>query len=478
MTGLAQYSIPTTKLYRNDSGNLVDTGLNLGNLAYSSAAWSDFDNDGKLDLMLMGATNNDPNHPTAVIRLFKNTSLTPNSFPTAPGNLQVTYQQDKPVLSWVTGSDTETPASGLSYNMRMGTTSGGIDVISGMSDATGLRKVPAMGPIKGNSWSFDGVTLGTTYYWSVQSIDSAFAGSQWSAENKICLLKVSGYVKEANGQPISGVTITANNGGGVTTTDSNGYYEILLNQGWSGRIVPSKPLYLFDPARLNYTNLQDHLSNQNFTGTPPAWEGIDVGSAGFGYSDVSVGDFNCDGRLDIAAIGSYAETGQLSRTMMVFRNDGDNRFTEKTINTNYYGSLDWGDYDNNGYLDLVYSGAYTLTTTGIYQNNGDENFSLKANPANIWGDVSWADFNNDGRLDLAVTGREGVWPYHYYLKILRNNADSTWTTMNTGYYGYEGALAWADFDNDGDLDLMVSGSSEYNGLGSYSRRTRLYRNDG
>jgi hypothetical protein len=86
-------------------------------------------------------------------------------------------------LSWEAASDDQTPADGLSYNLRVGTSPGSDDVFSGMSDpATGLRHIPAAGNAqKQLSWTLKVPQTGS-YYWSVQAVDTAFAGSSWAAE--------------------------------------------------------------------------------------------------------------------------------------------------------------------------------------------------------------------------------------------------------------------------------------------------------
>jgi hypothetical protein len=78
----------------------------------------------------------------------------------------------------------ETPEAGLSYNLRVGTTSGGNQVFSGMAQADGRRKLPARGVAQpGLSVTEWTLTLpADTYYWSVQAVDTAFAGSAWPAE--------------------------------------------------------------------------------------------------------------------------------------------------------------------------------------------------------------------------------------------------------------------------------------------------------
>ena len=70
----------------------------------------------------------------------------------------------------------------------------------------------------------------------------------------------------------------------------------------------------------------------------------------------------------------------------------------------------WGDYDNDGDLDFFIAGAMRngQSTTKIYQNIGNDRFSdINANLVGLRrGDGQWFDFDDDGDLDLLITGRE------------------------------------------------------------------------
>lgn len=189
---------------------------------------------------------------------------------------------------------------------------------------------------------------------------------------------------------------------------------------------------------------------------------------GRGYRDCSIawGDIDNDGDQDIA-IGGHEGMGP---TLQAYTNLGDGTFSSNRI---YIGpgtlccSIAWADFDNDNDLDLGlggYSGAYQLA---VHVNNGNGTFSSTVEPEDPgygirWGGIAWGDYDNDGDLDLATTGISNQITPNPRLRIYNNNGDGTFNSTEVlvdGTWGvYYGTLAWADFDNDGDLDLAVTGN--------------------
>jgi hypothetical protein len=134
------------------------------------------------------------------------------------------------------------------------------------------------------------------------------------------------------------------------------------------------------------------------------------------------------------------------------------------------GSIIVDDFDNDGFLDVVVSSWDPRVQLRFFHNNGDGTFSDRTREAGLTGILGGAnlvqtDYNNDGFLDILVLrgtwlGKEGRHP----LSLLRNNRDGTFTdvTFDAGlgkvFYPTETA-AWADYDNDGWLDLYVGNES-------------------
>ena len=175
------------KVYRNDGGGtFVDINHSFPPMSgVSVVAWGDYDNDGDLDFLLAGMDY--WTGPTTMI--YRNDGgFSANVPPSSPAELNETVHADSVLLGWHRAIDNETPSPGLTYNLRVGTTPGGIDIVSPMADAVGYRRIVSYGSANlDTTWMIKNLTEGT-YYWSVQAVDNAFAGSPFALEDSFSIV--------------------------------------------------------------------------------------------------------------------------------------------------------------------------------------------------------------------------------------------------------------------------------------------------
>jgi len=124
----------------------------------------------------------------------------------------------------------------------------------------------------------------------------------------------------------------------------------------------------------------------------------------------------------------------------------------------YYGSTALGDYDNDGDLDIFVAG-YTGNGSNIqlYKNEGNLNFTpISTNIAAIGaGTINLIDIDNDNDLDLFTCGQL---EFGVIISRLYENQDGIYNEINRNFVALQVAASdWADFDNDGDQDLIMTG---------------------
>ena len=526
-----------TKIYRNNEDNTftdqTSPSLAVAVGAYAgSVKWGDYDNDHDLDILLTADTGTE----VPVTKIYQNTTTTPNTPPSPPSNLKAVVNGSNVIFSWDKSSDNETPQNGLTYNLVIGTNLGACDILSPVSDInTGKRKIVSMGNAGHcNSKIIKGLPSGK-YYWSVQSIDNNFSGSSF-APTQSFIVQEPQTIKLTN--PESGDTLIAGSISNITYTSigNSGYINLYYsidggitwdtiatnaedNGEWQNWVIPNRPsseckIRISDvdgfPSSVSglFSIVSDEFSEQTFISLP----GIFMGSSTWG-------DYDNDGDLDILLTGSTLDPNN-EFLAKIFQNNGNNTFTEqKSISLTPVGycSAAWGDYDNDGNLDILLTGNGYKSSSKIYHNNGNNTFTEQTSPVQhtlVGGKTGWIDYDNDGNLDIFAAEDKliiyknngaGVFIEQVLIKkdsctfysatwgdydndgdkdvsllgtkdggetnttssvIYRNNGDNTFTEIQIGPGG--GENAWGDYDNDGDLDILIcEGHSSI-----------LYRNNG
>ena len=201
---------------------------------------------------------------------------------------------------------------------------------------------------------------------------------------------------------------------------------------------------------------------------------INAGLTGLHWGDVAWGDYDADGDLDIVITGlDAAGQGQTK----LYKNSGSGSFSEVIgfdIPGTFVGDIAWGDYDADGDLDLLVLG-YTDgdQITNLYKNGGANGFTNSgiSFPALSDGSVSFVDYNNDGFQDILIAGYNNI---TYVAYLYKNNGNNTFSDSGIDFPGaLKSAYEWADYDNDGDMDLFIAG---YDAQGILI--SKLFNNDG
>lgn len=190
-------------------------------------------------------------------------------------------------------------------------------------------------------------------------------------------------------------------------------------------------------------------------------------------------DYDNDGDSDIFVIGTFYNTNKPITSTKLYRNDRHNHFTEVPTNivNVQRGDFDWADYDNDGDKDLFLVGenAVGKPVADLYKNNlGSTYFTLIKTgiPGVIDSSVEWGDYDRDGDQDLLITGETKNGPI---TKIYRNDGHNKFTDIKAHLPGVHfGTAKWADINNDGYLDLIVSGTLK---SGKYITQVFLNKNN-
>ena len=224
--------------------------------------------------------------------------------------------------------------------------------------------------------------------------------------------------------------------------DLDGDLDLLL----TGKIQPDEP----------YTLIYRNDGNGKFTV-------LDVGLPRVSNSDAKWGDYDNDGDLDIALTGRAGSGNYIS---MILRNDGGNMFVDIGANLPglRYSNINWGDYDGDGDLDLLLGGSFANeipSVAQIFRNDGNDVFTnIHAEILGVrQGDLKWGDLDNDGDLDIIMNGihTNEKWIGYIYLNLGNDKFILADSLVSLKY----AQISLGDFDNDNDLDILLSGRYDY-----------------
>ena len=190
-------------------------------------------------------------------------------------------------------------------------------------------------------------------------------------------------------------------------------------------------------------------------------------------------DFNNDGWLDLFVPDAVRwDNAAATPNHLLYQGGNGGQFTKITADPvvtvpGYASDQVWGDFDNDGYVDLFVMGSWSSLNSKnyLFRNTGGGGFiQVLASP--FINDITdsessgASDFDNDGDLDLLISA-------HSRRLLYRNNGNGTFTSITSGPIandtGNSAGFAWGDYDNDGLLDLC---------LATFDQNLHLFHNDG
>jgi len=196
------------------------------------------------------------------------------------------------------------------------------------------------------------------------------------------------------------------------------------------------------------------------------------------FADIRFGDIDGDGSLD--AIFNGGSNGVMGKGIAL--NDGTGIFTRSALDvTQATLSCGFTDFDNNGLLDYYVIGNGTDNTGAIFFQNTDGTFTKDQSSFTglnlLDADVTTVDFNNDGSVDLFISGWDDNAKLRYSAVLLNDGAGKFTALVQPNLIskGY-GSSVWGDVDGDGWLDLLLNGDGGTDGEAS-SDIYRLYKNN-
>jgi hypothetical protein len=549
VTGLDQKANPITRFYLNQGGFgnfTLSNNASIPQYSQSSISWGDANGDGSMDLVISG--NKLVGSSTSIFLNDQGTNT--NKAPSIPQNLTFIDQgQGRVLLQWDASADDHTNPDNLYYNLKLGTK-------PGLSDLRVIQVNPTTDQLQTPNTSLIGSTKyyielpPGAYYWSVQAVDGNYSSSKFAPTQKIVLRYPWQFVNQG-GVVDTRIKPLENPAFAWADVSNTGVFDFLyLGTGSATYDQNNTPVGLYKNLGANFLKLKN-----DSTQTSGGLKGTGFGNSLTGIANAQIKwiDLDNDGKLDLVVAGDDINNGR--GRLSIFRNRGNYKFeniTGTVYNTSALSSpkIEFIDLDNNGFKDFVYTGLddqangvfkfigffkdsttktpagdllgfkttpiknnldVLLTSSGISNVNlavGDLNKDLKPDFAILYDDYNAArkgevymntsdttntitfarsatitlpnlknstldliDYNNDGLLDLALSGTSQSTGQIF--RIYQNKwVDSVAKTIqfvqsNSTILPFEkGQTTWGDINSDGYPDVIFSGTRA--GRGTFS----------
>ncbi|MEG4109920.1 FG-GAP-like repeat-containing protein, partial [Microcoleus sp. S13_C5] len=295
--------------------------------------------------------------------------------------------------------------------------------------------------------------------------------------------------------------------------NNDGRPDLLLNTQGSGSD--------YSIATTLYRNTKPVMYQDRFQDSKAR---LDTGEPLFSTSEIAGAtspgvwaDYDNDGKLDVlikVMESQQTQSGWGRQKAKLYRNLGDGVFKDTNVSLPGLGSefprfgatvydMAWGDFDNDGKLDILLTGAIDGANgsgqlfTKVYRNttitNGSASFEdIGAQiPGLSSGKAAWGDYDNDGKLDILVTGWQQENPQSpgtsvtkiYYQNTTGNGFTDSGVQIDSGAEpsnSFDSQPAWGDYDKDGKLDILLTGYSKSStgfGLDEKDFFTKVFRNN-
>ena len=493
LAGLDVKANPVTKFYLNEGGFgnfTLAKNESIPQYKDASISWGDANGDGSMDMVISG--NKLVGSSTSIF--LNNQGENVNLAPTAPKNLRFIDQgQGRVLLLWDAATDDKTAPANLYYNLKLGTQPGLSDLrVIQVNPATEKLLTPNTSLIGSNQYYIE-LPPGV-FYWSVQSVDGNYSSSKFASSQKIVLkypwqfLNQGGLV-DTRIQPLDKPSFA------WADVNNQGVFDFI----YLGKVVTGGDFGNINTPVGLYRNMGGKfikLSNDS-TRTTLAGKGTNFRDdlANLVSPEIKWVDLNNDGLLDLVVAGN--DFNNSNGKLAIFKNRGNYKF-ENITGLIYNGKplatpkIAFVDIDKNGYVDMIYAGLDSTQSgvfkfIGLYKDTANKQHGFKALPIKNNLDVlltnngisnvslQFGDVNKDLKLDLAILydNIDGRRLGEVYMNTTdtSNNISFTKNASVSIPALRNATLDLIDYNNDGLLDLSLSGTSSSSG-----QVFRIYQN--